>query len=201
MVPELPPVFTALRCAYPTTHAPWRGAGLQAGVLVALTNEDEPRVLLGRRGQHLRLHPGEIAFPGGKREPEDSSPWATAVRECWEEVGIDHHLIEPVAELAPLVTRSGFSVYPCIARVPKVLELVVDAAEFDSVFLPRLSVFADPALFELKEMFDGTHYRKVPHYQLAEDNVWGVTAAVLAFMANAAYDSGFDLHRDWNNKP
>ena len=60
----------------------------QAGVLVGLTDEAEPRVVLGRRAAHLSLHPGEIAFPGGKREVEDASPWQTAAREAGEEVGL-----------------------------------------------------------------------------------------------------------------
>ena len=173
----------------------------EAAVLVALTSEATPRVILGRRAQHLPLHPGEVAFPGGKREPEDGSPWCTANREALEEVRLHDREVHPLGELSPLITRTGFEVHPCVARVPAELDLVVDAREFDSVFMPPLAVFADPELFRLEQMSDGRRARMVPHYQLGKDNIWGVTAAILAQLANVAYDAGLDLKRDWRVKP
>jgi 8-oxo-dGTP pyrophosphatase MutT (NUDIX family) len=173
----------------------------QAAVLVALTREDQPRVILGRRAMHLPLHPGEVAFAGGKREPEDVSPWQTALREAMEEVGLLAESVQPLGELAPMLTRTGFEVFPCIACVPPGYKLVVDPAEFDSVFMPPLAVFADAQLFRLEEMSDGRRARKVPHYQIGSDNVWGVTAAVLVMLANVAYDAGLDLQRDWKKAP
>ena len=65
-------------------RAPWSDETEwpQAAVLVALTDGPMPRVLLGRRADHLPMHPGEVAFPGGKREKRDVSPWDTALREA-----------------------------------------------------------------------------------------------------------------------
>ena len=199
-------LFERLQVSLPLAGWAWQGqvgqdGRKEAGVLVALTSEEQPRVILGRRAMHLPLHPGEVAFPGGKREAEDATPWITAQREAFEEVGLPAQLVHPLGELAPLVTRSGFAVYPCVARVPAELDLVVDPGEFDSVFMPCLKTFADPDLFRLETMFDGEHTRRVPHYQLGDDNVWGVTAAVLAQLANVAYDAGFDLQRNWKEKP
>jgi len=173
----------------------------QAAVLVALTAETEPRVLMGRRARHLRFHPGEIAFAGGKRSAADASPWQTAKREALEEVGLLPGLISPLGELEPLLTRTGFEVHPCVARVPPAPELVVDRGEFDSVFFAPLAVFADRALFRLETMSDGSVSRKVPHYQVGGDNIWGVTAAILVLLANVAYDAGLDLQRDWKQPP
>ena len=199
-------IFQKLEELLPLDSLAWDGpVGMngrrEAGVLVALTSEAQPRVILGRRAMHLPLHPGEVAFPGGKREVEDATPWITAKREALEEVGLTVDIIHPLGELEPLITRTGFEVYPCIARVPAELELVVDPGEFDSVFMPQLQTFADPDLFRLETLFDGERNRRVPHYQLGDDNVWGVTAAVLALLANLAYDAGFDLERNWKEKP
>jgi 8-oxo-dGTP pyrophosphatase MutT (NUDIX family) len=199
-------IFQQLEACLPLHSLAWDGpvgrdGRKEAGVLVALTSEAQPRVILGRRAMHLSLHPGEVAFPGGKREVEDATPWATALRETMEEVGLPAEDIHPLGELAPLVTRSRFEVYPCIARIPAKPDLVVDPGEFDSVFMPLVQTFADPQLFRLETMFDGEHTRRVPHYQLGEDNVWGVTAAILAQLANLAYDAGFDLQRNWKEKP
>lgn len=191
----------ALAERYPCRRDAWQGEGRQAGVLVALTDEPEPRVVLGRRADHLPLHPGEIAFPGGKREPEDGSPWDTALRESEEEVALPREQVARRAEMAPLLTRSGFCVYPCIGVIPPGVELTVDPSEFDSVFLPKLARFADPALFRLELMSAGSREVYVPHYQLGDDNVWGVTAAVLAQIVNVVYDAGFDLKRNWKESP
>lgn len=173
----------------------------QAAVLVALTRERQPQVLLGRRAMHLRFHPGEIAFAGGKRATEDVSPWHTACREAREEVGLPSQLISPLGELEPMITRTGFEVFPCVAGVPSELNLVVDPGEFDSIFFTPLSVFADRDLFRLETMSDGARSRKVPHYQIGNDSVWGVTAAILALLANVAYDARLDLQRDWKEPP
>ena len=197
----MPDIFERLAEQLELECSAWEGGGRQAAVLVALTSEPEPRVVLGRRARHLRLHPGEIAFPGGKREPEDRSPWVTARREAREEIGLPVELVHPLGEFSPLVTRTGFEVHPCVARVPPELEMVVDAAEFDSVFLARLALFAERDRFRLSRFQDGEHSRMVPHYDLEGETVWGVTAAILAQLANVAYDAGLNLQRDWRRAP
>lgn len=199
-------IFDRIAARLPLARLRWRSAHgegnwPEAGVLVGLTDESRPRILLGRRAMHLSLHPGEVAFPGGKREREDSTPWDTALRETMEEVGLPAMAIHPLGELQPLITRTGFEVYPCIARIPATPKLLVDPGEFDSVFLPRLDVFADHGVYRLESMSDGERTRMVPHYQVQGDNVWGVTAAVLALVVNVAYDAGLDLQRDWKQTP
>ena len=199
-------VFGRLASGLPLHVRDWGVAGAvdqvpQAAVLVALTDGPRPEVILGRRAMHLLLHPGEVAFPGGKREQEDVSPWMTATREALEEVGLGEELVSPLGELSPLITRTGFEVHPCVARVPAELALVVDPGEFSSVFQLPLATFADTGLFRLEELLDGQRTRKVPHYQVGDDNIWGVTAAVLAQLANVAYDAGLDLQRNWKLKP
>jgi 8-oxo-dGTP pyrophosphatase MutT (NUDIX family) len=201
-----PPALQRLQRRLPSLTARWAGAmndaaHPQAAVLVALTQEAEPHILLGRRADHLPLHPGEVAYPGGKREAIDDSPWQTATREAMEEVGLAKSELQALGEMPPLLTRTGFEVTPCIASLPPGPDLVVDPAEFDSAFFAPLSTFADAKLFRLEIMSDGTNARKVPHYQMGEDNIWGVTAAILVLLVNVAYDAGLDLQRDWKQLP
>ena len=199
---SVPDALRKLEDALPLEEPVWRSGALpQAAVLVTLSAEAEPQVLLGRRAAHLKHHPGEIAFPGGKRESIDTTPWCTARREANEEAGIEHSQVQPLGELPPLVTRTGFEVHPCVARVPVELPLVIDKQEFESLFRRPLLQFADPALFRIEAMTVGGETRAVPHYQLRGDNIWGVTAAVLAMLANIAYDAGLDLQRDWKQYP
>ncbi|MDZ7782381.1 MAG: CoA pyrophosphatase [Halioglobus sp.] len=181
----------------PLEESPWRerfghSELPEAAVLVALTDEAEPRVLLGRRALHLPLHPGELAFAGGKREAEDDSPWKTALREAEEEVGMPPQFVGAIGEMEPLITRTGFKVYPCVGSIPAAMDLRVDPAEFDSVLTPPLAVFADRGIFRLKAMSVGSRTRLVPHYQVGGETVWGVTATILALLANVAYDAGLD---------
>jgi len=182
-------------------HLPEYDTAPQAAVLVALSDEPTPQVLLGRRALHLTNHPGEVAFPGGKREAEDDSPWMTAKREAMEEVGMQDNWVHPLGEMSPLVTRTGFEVHPCIARVPPGLDFSVDRQEFDSVFTRPLELFADRKLFRLETAVLEGRKRKVPHYDIGADNIWGVTAAVLAMLANLAYDAGLELEREWKTRP
>lgn len=174
-------------------RAPWAGSGRQAAVLVVLTQEASPRVILGRRALHLKLHPGEIAFPGGKREPADATPWDTALREAEEEIGWPQTAVQPLGELASLVTRSGFVVHPCIVRVETPPPLRIDPAEFDTVFMAPLSVFAEHARYRIERMHDGVQEQSVPHYRLDNGTVWGITARVLAQLANIGLQAGLEL--------
>jgi len=190
-------VFERLQEGLPEIVPLWSGEGLQAAVLVALTEESVPRVVLGRRAQHLRLHPGEIAFPGGKREPDDKSHWSTALREAHEEVGLEPDLVRPLGELPALLTRSNFQVHPCVAVVPSQFDMLVDAAEMESVFFVPLEKFANKENYRLEKMTDQGGTRMVPHYQIESDNIWGVTATVLVQLVNLALDAGLKLEHNW----
>lgn len=190
-------VLQRLEQRLPLHDRPWTGSGRQAAVLVTLSDEAQPRVLLGRRAAHLPLHPGEMAFPGGKREAEDSGPWITAKREACEEVALSPEHVHPLGELPALVTRTEFEVHPCIARIPVDMAFKAAPEEFDALLQPPLELFAQAQRFRLETFRDGEHLRKVPHYDLDGEQVWGVTAAVLAQLVNLAYDAGLDLQRDW----
>lgn len=186
-------LFQRLRSGLPPIAPLWSGGGLQAAVLVALTDETVPRVILGRRAQHLRLHPGEIAFPGGKREPEDESRWGTAVREAHEEIGLEPVLVRPLGEMPALLTRSDFQVHPCVAAVPSQFDMVVDPTEMESAFLVPLEDFSRKQNYRLEKMTYRGGTRMVPHYQMGKDNIWGVTATVLVQLVNLAFDAELNL--------
>jgi 8-oxo-dGTP pyrophosphatase MutT (NUDIX family) len=163
-------------------------------VLVALTDEAQPRVLLGRRALHLPLHPGEVAFPGGKREPADRGPWDTALREAEEEVCCLPDRVRPLGELAPLVTRSGFTIHPCVGVIPANLPLRADPSEVAELLLLPLRQFSDPSAWHVRTMPDPVDGRplRVPHFHLQRDTVWGTTARVLLLLANLGLQAELD---------
>ena len=104
----------------------WERAGAQAtrpaAVLIPVVDRAEPQVLLTLRTE-LPSHPGQIAFPGGKIDPDDPSPAAAALREAAEEIGLARELIEPIGYLDLYLTFSGYRILPTVARVKPGYEL------------------------------------------------------------------------------
>jgi len=86
-----------------------------ASVLVPLVLRDELTVLLTQRTDHLNDHPGQISFPGGRAEPNDADPVATALREAHEEIGLEPFEVEVLGSLPTYTTSTG----PIRSRSPK----------------------------------------------------------------------------------
>ena len=163
-----------------------------AAVLVALADVDgEPSLLLTQRSEHLRIHPGEIAFPGGKQDPEDSNLLATALREADEEVALPSRLFNPVGVLDERVTRSHLRVTPCVGYLSELPELCPNPNEIAEVFTVPLSFF----LCSENLIWDYVVYRGEPRYvayfQYQDYRIWGMTAMVIVNMVNVLFDAGF----------
>jgi 8-oxo-dGTP pyrophosphatase MutT (NUDIX family) len=174
----------------------------QSAVLVALDDRTPPlSVVLTRRAAHLRLHAGEVAFPGGKCDEDDDGFWGTALREAEEEIALPAQHIEPIGFLAPLVTRTGIQVTPCVGRLRQRAELTPNPAELEAVFEAPLEFFADPAHL----CFDRHDYagrsRRVPRYEYGQFTVWGITAAILVSLVNVACDAGIEMEEYWRGGP
>ena len=80
--------------------------------------DGEPSVVLTRRREDLRRHPGEISFPGGRQDPEDADLCATALREAHEEIGLEPGGVELLGALQPTPTiATGYAVYPFVGLI------------------------------------------------------------------------------------
>ncbi len=94
--------------------------GTTSGVLLPIAPGPggEPTLMFTRRRDDLRRHPGEISFPGGRRDPDDSDVIATALREAHEETGLDPRDVELVGALTPIPTiATGYAIYPFVGVV------------------------------------------------------------------------------------
>jgi 8-oxo-dGTP pyrophosphatase MutT (NUDIX family) len=170
-------------------------------VLVALyDNAGDSSVLLTRRAAHLRLHAGEVAFPGGMCDPEDVDLWDTAQREAEEEVALARHTLEPLGLLSPLVTRTGIQVTPCVARVEQRTSLTANTAELDAVFEAPLAFFADSAQLSFQHFHYGGRERRVPQYQWQDYQIWGITAAILVRLVNLACEADLEMEDYWQGR-
>ncbi len=89
-----------------------------ASVLIAITNEDNPKILLTRRASHMKSHAGEVSFAGGKYESTDTTNIATALRETYEETNLDPNCLQIIGQLKTQTSKSGLSVRPIVAIMP-----------------------------------------------------------------------------------
>jgi 8-oxo-dGTP pyrophosphatase MutT (NUDIX family) len=173
----------------------------QAAVLIALDDSGrEPAVVLTQRAAHLRLHAGEVAFPGGKCDASDSDHWATALREAEEEVALPPSLVARLGVMPPLVTRTKIEVTPCVGRLTGPVELTPNRDELDAVFKVPLSFFAQAGELHFDRFDYGGRERLVPRYEWREYSIWGITAALLVQLVNLALDAGLDLEGYWEGR-
>lgn len=151
-----------------------------------------PTVLLTRRSAHMKTHSGQIAFPGGKVDPQDLSMQATALREAEEEVGLEAKHVQVIGELPTYITGTSFWVTPVIGLVTPEFELRLNAEEVDDVFEVPLSFLMNPANHRRHSVdWEGArrHWFSMPYQEsqttpcgdklLIERFIWGATAGML----------------------
>lgn len=153
----------------------------EAGVLCLVCQQsDGLHVVLTRRTEKLRGHSGQISFPGGKRDPDDVSFVATALRETCEELGLCEG-ITVYGQLAPFyIPPSHYNVYPVVAALDGSPQFDPNPDEVAEVFTFALGDLLNPALRgEEYQTFRGTRV-KIPYYRARQHKVWGATAVMLS---------------------
>ena len=120
------------------------------GVLFRLIN-DSPELLIIKRSNHLRAHPGEWAFPGGKIDADDNDYEDTVLREINEELGIQSFNIKLLGRIKHFVTSSGFIVIPYLGVLKNgySINLLIGGRGIFSFFFPAIGTFS--ALFTLRK--------------------------------------------------
>jgi 8-oxo-dGTP pyrophosphatase MutT (NUDIX family) len=150
----------------------------EAAVLVAITDRPEPGVLLTVRREHMRTHAGQIAFPGGRIDP-DEDPVAAALREAWEEIGLPGDRVEVWGQADIYRTVTGYAVTPVLGLVPADLPLAPHEHEVAELFEAPLSFLLDPA----NQQRMSAEYRGTmrDYYQIDWQGyrIWGATAAMI----------------------
>lgn len=158
-----------------------------AAVLVAvILRQGIPHVILTKRSSRLKHHPGQIAFPGGKVDPDDASPEAAALREAQEEVGLDPRNVEILGTLPAHETVTGFLVSPVLARVTGEFLPVPEANEVEEIFEVPLAHLMDPAKFSIQSRRWRGQARRYFTVPWGPYYIWGATARILRGMADRA---------------
>ncbi len=154
-----------------------------SAVLVPLYTGDggplDTRVILTRRSRELRLHAGEVSFPGGRMEPGESPP-DTALRESHEEIGLEPGEVEILGGLEPLTTRTSASlILPLVGRIPSRPHLTPNPDEVAAILdLPLVSLTEDGVHHSELWPWRG-RLRTIHFFDVPGDTIWGATAGLL----------------------
>lgn len=157
----------------------------KAAVLVLLypTKGDWNVVLIVRK-RNEGVHSGQVAFVGGKVEPDDENNTQTALRETQEEIGVSSSLVEVICPLTPLyIPVSNFMVYPFVGLLAQRPKFTLQTSEVEEVLQIPLAVFRNKANQKITnlDLGKGTFLEKVPYYDLNDNNIlWGATAMMMA---------------------
>lgn len=153
-----------------------------AAVLVPVVARPKLTVLLTQRTDGMAHHAGQVAFPGGKMEPGDADPIATALREAEEEVGLDRRFVEPLGYLDAYRTGTGYRIFPVVALVRDGFDLTLDPREV-------ADAFEVPLAFLMDEQNHRTHVRpwrgvdrRFYAMPFAQRYIWGATAGIMKNM-------------------
>jgi 8-oxo-dGTP pyrophosphatase MutT (NUDIX family) len=144
-------------------------------------------LLLTRRSDHLTEHRGQVAFPGGRSDPSDPTPEATALREAHEEIGLPTDQVQILGRLPNLWTITNYSVTPVVSLIPWPFSIRPATHEVSRVFTIPLYWLADPAHHEVRQREIPSPYSQ----QLKSDSypiiyfhpydgevLWGVSAEI-----------------------
>ena len=151
----------------------------EAAVLVAVTDRAEPGILFTVRREDMRTHAGQVAFPGGRIDPQDEDAASAALREAWEELTLDPALVTLCGTADRYRTVTGFVVTPVVGVIPPDLALVPLEQEVADWFEAPLAFVLDPA----NQLRVAAEFRgRTRHYFQIDWNgrkIWGATAAML----------------------
>ncbi len=170
-------------------HLPEQAASLiPAAVLVGLVErEGGLSVILTRRADTLLRHTGQIAFPGGRCD-DGETPWAAALREAREEIGLDPDLVTLAGLSTAYRTGTGFHVTPVVGFVAAGFKPAPNPEEVADVFETPFGFLMDPANHEEREHETPAGVRRRFYAMTWEDRlIWGATAGMLRALYDRLY--------------
>ncbi|MBV1916906.1 MAG: CoA pyrophosphatase [Sphingomonadaceae bacterium] len=149
-----------------------------ASVLIGVTEREEPGFILLHRPSNMRAHPGQVAFPGGKRDPGEDAVEA-ALREAHEELGIIPDTVRVIGTSDLYRTGSGYEITPVLGILPPDIEIHPNPAEVAQWFEAPADFVLNPVNQHVKAIeFDGGTHNFI-EIMWREHRIWGVTGAIV----------------------
>jgi len=179
------------------THTQDFPASFPKAAVLVLMHEDKDgfSVVLTKRSNQVEHHKGQVCFPGGMQDEVDSDLWRTALRESFEEIGVEPSRISLIGRLSPLITPSGFQVFPFVGKLVGEAQWKINPEEIAEIFSVPLVHFCDEEnLTYINSVYnaDETHpdwpealkskFRsgfQNPHFRYQDHIIWGATGRIL----------------------
>lgn len=159
-----------------------------AAVLVPIQERaDGEYLVLTKRADHLRTHRGQIAFPGGRVDPRDADFAATALRECYEEIGVGPECVRVLGRLDEFTAGYGLVVTPVVGVIPARCEFQLDPAETTAVASVPIRDLLEQAHFKQDDGFSPGGHPSY-HFYVNGWDVWGVTARIIVQFLELVYE-------------
>ena len=160
----------------------------EAAVLIGVIDRGgEAHMLLTKRTEAMRTHSGQIAFPGGRIDPDDASPEAAALRETEEETGIGRAFARPVGRLPVYLSGSGFRIHPVLAVIEGDPPMRPNPDEVDAIFEVPLSYLMDSANHRTGRVHWKGRDRLFYEMPYGGYRIWGVTAGIIRMVYERLY--------------
>ena len=153
-------------------------ANVPAAVLIAITDRDEPGVIMTLRRENMRTHAGQVAFPGGRLDDGENAVQA-ALREAEEELGLPASEVEVVGPTDEYRTVTGYVVTPVIGVIPPDLPLQPHEHEVADWFEAPLGYLLDPSNQQIQTAVFAGRERRYWQIEWNGRRIWGATAAML----------------------
>jgi len=151
--------------------------------ILFLNKDNELHVFLTKRSVNLTHHKGQIAFPGGKFDKADGSLLETAMRETFEEAGIERSAIEYIGRFDDFITASGYHVACFIGAMEYPYEYKLRHGEVDECFEIPMRIFVNKEYGETESSAIADKIVTVYHYPYMNRDIWGLTARILTDLA------------------
>jgi 8-oxo-dGTP pyrophosphatase MutT (NUDIX family) len=150
-------------------------------IIISISIKKEWEIILTKRAEYNGHHSGQVSFPGGKEEPGDEDLIQTAVRETYEEIGLQLTNENHIGALTPLfIPVSQFMVFPYVFLKSKIGDYILDKSEVDYIIHYPLRKLTDKSLIKLTNFQISNRIISTPYYAIMEEVVWGATAMILS---------------------
>ena len=164
-----------------------------AAVLMPIQEgEDGDYLVLTKRAEELNHHRGQVAFPGGRVDAEDCGELEAALRESYEEIGIDPSDVRVLGRLDQVTAAADFVVTPFVGIIPAPYEFRLNPVETEAVFSVPIAALLEPKCVTIADHLS-SHGEPVYHFYFDGWDIWGATARIIVQFLELVY--GYQINK------